>query len=132
MPDFSAKSQRELATCHISLQFLFRKVVEEFDCAVLEGYRSLGRQQKLFDAKPQRTKLRPGKSRHNRNPSLAVDVVPYPVDWDDLERFYYFAGYVKGIAQGLGIKIRWGGDWSMDNDFKDQTFNDLTHYELEI
>jgi peptidoglycan L-alanyl-D-glutamate endopeptidase CwlK len=106
--------------------------VEEFDCSVLEGYRSLGRQQKLFDADPQRTKLRPGKSRHNRNPSLAVDVVPYPIDWDDLERFYYFAGYVKGVAQGLGIGIRWGGDWSMDNDFKDQTFNDFTHYELDL
>ena len=91
MPYFGAKSQRELSSCHTSLQILFRKVVEEFDCAVLEGHRSLGRQQQLFDADPQRTKVLPGKSKHNSNPSLAVDVVPYPVKWDDRERFYQFA-----------------------------------------
>ena len=41
-----------------------------------------------------------------------------------------FAGYVQGVAEQLGIKIRWGGDWDSDFDFKDQTFNDLVHFEL--
>ena len=26
--------------------------------------------------------------------------------------------------------VRWGGDWNMDNNFKDQKFNDLPHFEL--
>ena len=47
-------------------------------------------------------------SKHNKLPSKAVDVAPYPIDWNDPDRFYHFAGYVRGIAEGMGIKIRWG------------------------
>jgi len=31
-------------------------------------------------------------------PSDAVDVAPYPIDWNDKERFYYFAGERWGHA----------------------------------
>ena len=60
--------------------------------------------------------------KHNKKPSLAVDVVPYPVDWSDIERFIRFGWFVKGLAIGLGIKIRWGGDW--------KRFKDYPHFEL--
>ena len=30
----------------------------------------------------------------------------------------------------MNIKIRWGGDWDSDNIMKDQTFNDLPHFEI--
>jgi peptidoglycan L-alanyl-D-glutamate endopeptidase CwlK len=52
-----------------------------------------------------------------------VDVVPYPVDWSDICGFYEFAGFVKGIAVPLGIKVKWGGDF--------KTFFDGAHWELE-
>ncbi len=74
--------------------------------------------------------LQAGSSKHNQNPSLAADVAPWPLDWKDKERFYHFAGRVSGIAQMLGIAIRWGGDWNGNNDLKDQTFYDLPHFEL--
>ena len=61
---------------------------------------------------------------------MAVDVCPYPIDWNNKERFYHFAGYVKGIADSMGIKIRWGGDWDGDTVFDDQSFHDLPHFEL--
>ena len=70
------------------------------------------------------------KSKHNRQPSLAADVIPYPVDWEDSKRFYHFAGFVEGIAAAKGIKIRWGGDWDGDRSFADQNFHDLPHFEL--
>ena len=63
---------------------------------------------------------------------MALDVCPYPIDWNDKDRFYNFAGLVKGIAISMDIKIRWGGDWDGDNDLKDQTFFDLPHFELDI
>jgi len=63
-------------------------------------------------------------------PSLAVDVAPYPIDWNDRERFCYFAGYVKGIAKSLGTELRWGGDWDRDTQVKDNNFDDLPHFEL--
>ena len=109
-------------------------MVKEFDCTVLEGARTQERQQRLFDKGASRTL----KSKHipfNKSGSVnssskAVDVAPFPVDWRDTERFYYFGGYVLGMARQLGIRIRWGGDWDGDRDLKDQSFNDCVHFEL--
>ena len=125
---FSTKSKTELSTCHEDLQRLFDKVIEGYDCSILQGYRSNEEQNKLFDEG--KTKLRGGEGKHNQAPSLAIDVVPYPIDWNDKARFYHFIGYVKGVAKGLNIKIRCGADWDNDNSFKDQSFHDLPHFEL--
>ena len=73
----------------------------------------------------------PNYSKHNQEPSLAVDVAPWPIDWNDSHRFYHFAGFVLGIAAALNIRLRWGGDWDSDFDLRDQTFFDLPHFELE-
>lgn len=37
-----------------------------------------------------------------------------------------------GTADQIGLtgRIRWGGDWDRDHDVKDQTFNDLVHFEV--
>ena len=59
------------------------------------------------------------------------DVAPYQIDWQDKDRFYYFAGIVKGVALKLNIPIRWGGDWDSDTQVKDQTFFDLPHFEIK-
>ena len=67
---------------------------------------------------------------HNASPSRAADVVPYPVDWDDRERFHLFAGFVLGIAQSMEINIRWGGDWNKNFDVDDNQFDDFPHFEL--
>ena len=29
------------------------------------------------------------------------------------------------------LKIRWGGDWDMDTQTKDNKFDDLVHFELK-
>jgi peptidoglycan L-alanyl-D-glutamate endopeptidase CwlK len=59
-----------------------------------------------------------------------VDITPYPVNWDDRERQTLFAGFVMGIARGMGIKLRWGGDWDMDFDVQDNKFDDFPHFEI--
>lgn len=41
-----------------------------------------------------------------------------------------FAGYVMRVADELGIKLRYGGDWDGDKKTADQSFNDLPHYEI--
>jgi peptidoglycan L-alanyl-D-glutamate endopeptidase CwlK len=128
MPSFGKRSRANLDTAHESLQKLFDEVVKEYDCAVIEGHRNQERQDRLFFEGKSKLKFPNGK--HNKVPSLAVDVVPYPIDWSDKVRFYHFAGYVKGVASQLGIKVRWGGDWDSDNDLNDQTFFDLPHFEL--
>ena len=61
---------------------------------------------------------------------MACDVVPYPIDWNDRERFHLFAGFVLGIANQMGIELRWGGDWNRNWEVDDNKFDDFPHFEL--
>ena len=130
MPSFGKSSKKELDTCHEALQVLFNKVVKEFDCSVLKGYRGEKEQNEAFDRGNSTLKYPNGK--HNQNPSIAVDVIPYPEDWEDRERMSFFAGFVKGVSLNMGLKIRWGGDWNSDTQVKDNNFDDLVHFELVL
>jgi len=67
---------------------------------------------------------------HNTVPSLAVDVTPYPIKWDDRERQTLFAGYVLATAKAMGVSLRWGGDWDRDTEVRDNSFDDLVHFEI--
>ena len=134
MPKFSQTSFSRLSTCHIDLQVLFFEVVRSFDCSVLEGYRNEEDQEKAFSKG--NTQLHYPHGKHNHQPSMAVDVAPFPIAFDDIKRFYYFAGWIQGIAKRLKdegkmtYSIRWGGVWDRDTQMKDNTFQDLVHYEL--
>tara|TARA_Y100001951_G_C11163231_1_gene195977 strand:+ start:221 stop:613 length:393 start_codon:yes stop_codon:yes gene_type:complete len=128
MPYFGKRSKKHLETCDKRLQKVLNEVIKYVDCSVIEGHRSAERQNKLFEEG--RTKVKYPHGRHNSNPSRAVDVVPYPIDWDDRERFHLFAGFVIGIAQSMGIKLRWGGDWNMNFEVDDNNFDDFPHFEL--
>ena len=128
MAKFGRKSRERLATCDENLQKVFNEVIKHVDCSVLEGYRNKERQEKLF--KEGKTKLHYPSGNHNSNPSNAVDVTPYPVNWADRERQTLFAGFVLGLARGMGIRLRWGGDWNMNFEVKDNRFDDFPHFEL--
>ena len=128
MPRFGKKSKERLSTCDEKLQKVFNEVIKKVDCSVLEGHRGERKQEQYFAEG--KSKVRFPLGRHNSNPSRAVDVVPYPIDWDDRERFNLFAGYVLGIAEGLGIEIRWGGDWNKNFKVDDNNFDDFPHFEL--
>lgn len=128
MPQFGERSRGALVTAHPKLRALFEEVVKTVDCTVICGFRNQADQD--LAVAMGKSKASWPKSKHNTYPSLAVDVAPYPIDWKDERRFYYFAGYVKGVADRMGIKIRFGGDWDGDFDLKDQNFFDLDHFEL--
>ena len=128
MPYFGEKSKERLNTCDSNLQKVFNEVIKHVDCSVLEGHRSKDRQNKLYEE--ERTKVRYPDGRHNRQPSSAVDVTPYPVDWKDRERQTLFAGFVIGVASQMGINLRWGGDWDQDFQVVDNRFDDFPHFEL--
>lgn len=128
MPYFGKTSKKRLSTCDDRLQKVFNEVIKHVDCSVLEGHRSGERQNKLFEEG--KTKVKYPNGRHNSNPSRAVDVTPYPVDWDDRERQTLFAGFVLGIARGMGITLRWGGDWDRDFQVIDNRFDDFPHFEI--
>jgi peptidoglycan L-alanyl-D-glutamate endopeptidase CwlK len=149
MPNFSKASKDKLASCESDLQDLFNSVINQYDCTIIEGQRSTERQEELLKEGASRVKH----SKHNYEPSKAVDVSPFPIpeNWgripytllnkedrehfkraiQELCRFYHFAGYTKGVADNMNIPIRCGADWDGDNDFNDQTFNDLIHFEIK-
>jgi len=56
-----------------------------------------------------------------RQKSAAVDVAPYPTDWDDVNQFKVVAAYILGAAMKLDIRIEWGGLWRQ---------KDYGHFEL--
>ena len=128
MPRYSKRSKKRLATCDERLQDVFNEVIKHVDCSILEAHRSKERQNKLYDEG--RTKVRYPDGRHNFNPSRAVDVTPYPVDWEDRERQTLFAGFVLGTARSMGINLRWGGDWDQDFQVMDNRFDDFPHFEI--
>lgn len=136
MPKFSQESFSKLSTCHLDLQVLFFEVIRTFDCTVLEGYRNSEDQEKAYLAG--NTQLHYPHGKHNSQPSMAVDVSPFPVDWNNSKRFYWFAGYVMGIAMRLKEEgkmthsVRYGGDWDKDLDITDNKFQDLVHFELVV
>lgn len=128
MPTFGQRSRNNLETCHEDLQKLFNEVIKHFDCSVICGHWGQEEQDRAFH--DGRSKLKFPQSKHNKTPSLAADVVPYPIDWNDTRRFYMFVGIVRGIAAMMNIPVRCGADWDGDMEIKDQNFHDLPHFEL--
>jgi len=128
MPKFGKASLDRLATCHPDLQRLFNEVIKHYDCSVLCGHRTKQEQDAAVASGNSKTTW--PMSKHNSLPSKAVDVAPYPIDFNDVKRFYMFVGIVRGIASQMGIKIRCGADWDGDLEVKDQNFHDLPHVEL--
>lgn len=130
MYTFGKTSTEHLATCNEKLQLLCEKALAKgvIDFAVIQGHRGEEEQNLYFNSGKSKAKF--GESKHNTYPSKAVDVVPYPVDWNDTKRFCLLAGVILATAKELNINIRWGGDWNQDGKLKDNKFNDLPHFEL--
>ena len=91
--------------------------ITDVDFSVIEGIRHIDRQRQLLKAGKSTTL----NSRHLTG--HAVDMVPYPVDWEDLKRFEQMANAMQEAADELEVPIVWGGDW--------KTFYDAPHFELD-
>jgi|TARA_Y100000310_G_C20600428_1_gene772722 hypothetical protein len=124
MPRFGSRSRRRLKGVDTKLVNVLNETIKLMDITVIEGVRSKKRQAELL--KKGATKVKYSKHMEGK----AVDVAPYPIQWDDRERFHYMGGIVRGVASQMGIKVRWGGDWDSDGEIKDNNFDDLVHIEL--
>ena len=139
MYKFSKRSKNNLASADEKLQQLFNEVIKEFDCTIIQGHRTPEEQFELFKKGRERvdgwwtiidkskvvTNLdgKTKQSKHNYYPSKAVDVVPYPLDWKDIDSFKLLASVVKRKAIELGIDVEWGGDW--------KSFKDYPHWQIK-
>lgn len=126
MSQFSARSLKNLEQCHPLLQLLMYEAIKVTDFSVICGFRGEREQNEAYDSGA--SKLKWPKSKHNQTPSLAVDIVPYPIDWNDEARFKELAATVKACwnkippEQRAGWILTWGGDW--------KRFRDMPHFEI--
>jgi len=145
MYTFSKASRKQLYTLHMDLRKILQEAITICDFSILEGHRSVERQQQLFKAIPPKTKVDGViiKSKHNFKPSLAVDILPYKKGVNpflsqplNLARYYFLMGVIKATANKLlrggdiTHDVRFGLDWDNDDIYEDQTFHDLAHVEL--
>ena len=129
MPKFGRTSKKRLETCHPKLQKVMKEVIKHVDCTILCGHRGEKEQNEAVATGHSNVGWPNG--RHNKYPSNAVDVAPWPLDWQDYERFTLFAGFVLGIAKSMDIELIWGNDWDGDFETKDTNLKDYPHFELK-
>ena len=112
------RSLQNLSGVHPDLVAVVKRAIQitEQDFTVIEGVRNIERQRQLVAKGASKTM----NSRHITG--HAVDMVPWPVDWNDLDRFEVVSEAMKAAAEELNISIVWGGDW--------KSFYDGPHYEL--
>ncbi len=127
MKVYSSKSQNNLDSADPRLILIFTEALQIIDHSILCGYRPDAEQLALFLEK--KTKIRSG-GKHNRKPSLAIDALPYPINYEDTERMCLLAGIILAIAHKYGVKIRWGRDWDGDTNLLEETFLDYAHFEI--
>ena len=139
MYSLSKKSLSKLDECHIDLQKVMKEAIKAspYDFGITWGYRSPVKQNELY----QQGRTIPGgivtyvdgyekKSKHNYNPSQAVDIACYingEVVWNE-EIYKIVASHIIDIAEDLFLKgeiknrIIWGGNWNK--------LKDWPHYQI--
>jgi peptidoglycan L-alanyl-D-glutamate endopeptidase CwlK len=149
-------SRGRLATVEAPLQRVVERAIQltKVDFMVLEGARSQRRQYELYAQGRTVAELRragvpldvlaqPGKqkvtwtlrSNHFPDPKTglgkAVDLCPFPVDWNDTSKFNEISRAMEAAAKELGVDIVWGADWDDDGKPRERGESDSPHFELK-
>ncbi len=136
MYQLGKRSKKRLQGVNPRLVKIVERAIEltEQDFTVIEGVRTLKRQKYL---------KRHGftwtlKSKHLTG--HAVDIAPWVikngkgfVDWNDLRKFEKLFEAMFTAAREQGVKIRWGGDWNRNGNYRDEIRRgvyDGAHFEL--
>ena len=116
MYKLSKKSQERLETCDERLITIVNDVCKVMDVTVLCGHRGKEEQEKAFNEGKSRAHF--GQSYHNASPSLAVDIAPYPINWDVNDpRWEIMCNLALYIANRYGIKVKLGRDFTNLKDY---------------
>jgi len=130
---FSKLSKQRLTGVNPKLVQVVQRALEltTQDFSVLEGVRTAQRQRELY----QQGRTTPGnivtwtlKSKHIDG--VAVDLIPYPLDWNDTKAFNAIAEAMFKASKELKIPIRWGADWDQDGKPRERGETDSPHFEL--
>lgn len=140
MNDFKLgfRSRQNLEGVHPKLVAVIERALEisKQDFMVICGVRTKAQQQALYD----QGRKTPGpivtwtlNSRHlpaKDGFGHAVDIVPSPVDWNDLKKFDAIADAMMTAAKELKLNLRWGADWDADGKRRERGEGDNPHFEF--
>lgn len=103
------KSKERLDQCDKRIQLICNELLKQcgFDLTISCGHRNKEEQEAAF--KEGKSKAHFGQSKHNKIPSQAVDICPYPIKWETTDyRWWKMIALAYEIARKNGIKIRSG------------------------
>jgi len=129
---YGQTSLTRLATCHLVIQTLMRRAMETcpkgLDWSIVCGHRGEAEQEAAVRAGA--SKVHYPRSKHNKSPSMAVDVAPFvrgEISWFAPD-YPPVARHIKATWAAMtdeergGFTLSWGGDWT--------SFVDRPHWEL--
>ena len=129
MYKFSQRSLNNLKNVDSRLVDICNELIKRVDFTVIEGYRTIERQQELYKQGFSQLDGINKKGKHNYSPSLAIDIIPYekghnPFDGSKKSEamFVALAKEFKKVAKEKDIAVVWGGDWN--------NFKDLPHFQI--
>ena len=120
MYEFSSTSKAKLTTCDNKLQLICKELIKEHDFSIICGFRDEIKQIKAYESGKSFAKW--GESKHNSKPSKAVDIIPYPCNWEDTKSFQILGEAFLKVAKGLNIDVTWGAHF--------KNIKDYPHFEL--
>lgn len=136
----SANDLQQLSEVDSELSAIVVEAEKIVPLMVIEGHRGKEAQDLAYDTGKSKLKWPEGK--HNKLPSLAVDLAPTyyekgtKIDWNDVVAFGRIMGVIQCLAFQRGVKVRFGLDW--DGDFRTagrdpgETFLDAPHVEKVV
>lgn len=153
MASFGTTSLKHLDSSDYRLRIICNDAIKILNFSVVSGHRTKEEQNALY---PEFTQVKWPDSKHNTNPSVAIDVAPFIPPYgvitgspQNIEKIMELSGKSKaeaeafvlksygrlvGVIQAVAakhyIEVRFGMDWDGDEDLLDQTFHDLGHVEL--
>ena len=110
MNKWGDESHRQRATSDTRLNLVGDIVLQLKDHSVIKGHRTQDEQDTAFMLGHSKLKWPHGK--HNKKPSIAIDVRAYPWpdnEQDQREEQLYLLGLYRGVAHMKGIPLRVGG-----------------------
>ena len=123
-------SEIKLSTCHPLIIDWIHYAIKRtpFDFTVIWGHRTKEEQEDCVSRGT--STLHFPKSNHNILPSGAIDVAPYPINWNDINSFMELGFFLMNCARELEIPMRWGAFFTKRIRGQVVSTPDWGHFEL--